>query len=352
MTERDLQRVLNESVQDVRLSDEARRSIRLATREERPVKMKKCMAIALVLALMLGATVAAAAELGLFDFLARNNGQGVLPGADKLVQSNAAYGETDDVTFTVKQAAYDGKAVALLVEMRAKDVKTLLMHNSWWGEDPISGYICDTEAERLAETRTVAQYAADNGYTRMLNAYIRCADYASSSIEEWNSNVLTLLYSFDAEGDELVIPIEYIQFDTSTGESKGVQDEITLKAAAPLWTVSSKESFDAPGFGIRVDGITITGTAVQSYWTLTYTVTDVEIARNLGWNANVVDMNQQYLSGGVLGTGGGNLPERNGQQLTYSGSFGPMEQPPAQLMILLRNWDDHSLNDYFPITLK
>ncbi len=352
MTERDLQRVLNESVRDVRLSDDARRAIRLAAREERPVKMKKCMAIMLVLVLMLSATVAVAAELGLFDFLARNMGQEVLPGAEKLVQSDVAYGETDDVIYTVKQAMYDGKSAALLVEMRPKDDKTLLMGEGWWEEDPIGGYICDTEEEMLAEKRTVAQYAADNGYDRMIEALISLPGYAHAGIDEWNNNVLTVLYSFEAEGDELVLAFEYFQFDRIAGEAQRVPDEITLKATAPLWTVSSRESFDAPGFGIRVDGITITGTAVQSYWTLTYTVTDVEIARSLGWNANVVDMNREYLPRGVLGTGGGDLPEGNGQQLTYSGSFGPMDQPPEQLMILLRNWDDHSLNNYFPITLK
>ncbi len=352
MTERDLQRVLNESVRDVRLSDDARRAIRLAAREERPVKMKKCMAIMLVLVLMLSATVAVAAELGLFDFLARNMGQEVLPGAEKLVQSDVAYGETDDVIYTVKQAMYDGKSIALLVEMRPKDDKTFLMGEGWWEEDPIGGYLYDTEEEMLAEKRTVAQYATDNGYTRMIEALINLPGYANAGIDEWNNNVLTVLYSFEAEGDALTLAFEYFQFDKLTGEAQRVPDEITLKAAAPLWTVSSQESFDAPGFGIRVDGITITGTAVQSYWTLTYTVTDVEIAHYLGWNANVVDMDREYLTPGMLGTGGGGLPEQNGQQLTYSGSFGPMDQPPEQLMILLRNWDDHSLNNYFPITLK
>ncbi len=279
-------------------------------------------------------------------------GQEVLPGANELVQTNVAYGETDDVTFTVKQAMYDGKSVALLVEMRAKDDKTFLMNEGWWEEDPIGGYIYDTEEEMLAETRTIAQYAADNGYTRMLETSINLPGYAWAGIDDWNNNVLTVLCSFEAEGDVLALPFEYFQFDKLTGEAQRVPAEITLKAAVPLWTVSSQESFDAPGFGVRVDGITITGTAVQSYWTLDYTVTDVEIARNLGWNANVVDMNKEYLPRGVLGTGSGALPEQNGQQLTYSGSFGPMTQAPAQLMILLRNWDDSSLNGYFPINLK
>ncbi len=352
MTERDLERILSQSVQDVHLSDAARRRIRQATKEERPVTSKKFVAIVLAVMLALTASVGIAAELGMFDFLARKMGQTVLPGAYDLVKNDIAHGETDHVTYTIKQALYDGQSVSLLVEMRAKDEETMLIGPSWMMEDRIGWYIYDTEAEALADPRTITEYAAEKGYTRFVepSVEINMGDYAG--IDEWNDNVLTALCSFNAEGDELVIPIEYFAYDYSTQKSQRVKDEITLKAAAPLWTVSSEESFDAPDFGIRVDGITITGTPVQSYWTVHYTVTDAETARNVPWNANVVDMDKQYISGGALGVGGAPLPEYNGQQLTYTGAFKAMEQPPEQLMILLRNWDDLSLNNYFPITLK
>ena len=41
-----------------------------------------------------------------------------------------------------------------------------------------------------------------------------------------------------------------------------------------------------------------------------------------------------------------------GQHMTWYGSFGAMEQPPTELMILLRNWENFDLNEYYPITLK
>ena len=153
MTERDLERVLHESVQDVHLSDAARRSIRLATKEERPVKMKKIVSIALAVVLMLSATIAVAEELGLFDFLARMMGQTVLPKANELVQSDVAYGETDDVVFTVKQAVYDGKSVSLLVEIRAKDEGTFLIPYGWTPDDRYGALAYDTEAEMLEDPR-------------------------------------------------------------------------------------------------------------------------------------------------------------------------------------------------------
>ena len=353
MTERELQRVLHQSVEDVHLSDEARRAIRLAAKEERPVKMKKFVAIALAMMLMLSTTVAVAEELGLFDFLQKTMGQAVLPGANELVKSDIAHGETEYVTYTIKQAVYDGQSVSLLVEMKAKDEETFLMGPGWWTEDPIGSYLYATEEEARAEKRTVAQYAADNGYTRIVepSVEINMGDY--SGIDEWKDNVLTVLLSFNAQGDELVLPLEYFAYDHTENKSQRVKDSITLKAnTKSLWTVSSSESFNAPGFGVRVDGVTITGTAVQSYWTIHYTVTDLDKINSLGWNLNLVDMDKQYIKGGVLGGGGGALPTENGQQLTYTGAFKAMEQPPEQLMILLRNWDDFSLNEYFPITLK
>ena len=355
MTERDLARVLNQSVQDVHLSDDARRAIRLSAKEERPVRMKKFVAIALAMVMLLTTTAAVAAELGLFDFLQQKMGQTVLPGANELVQTDVAYGETDAVTYTIKQAVYDGKSVSLLVEMRAKDEHTFLMGQAWMPDEPIRDYQYFTVGIDPNDERTIAQYAADNGYTRFANTSveINAGDY--SGLDEWNNNVLTVLYSFSAEGDELKLPIEYYSRTytlDATDEPQRIPDTITLKACAPLWQVSSNESFDAPGFGIRVDGVTITGTPVQSYWTIDYTVTDAETARNTPWNANVVDMDKQYIDGGVLGMGGGAMPKENGQQLTYTGAFKAMEQPPEQLMILLRNWDDFDLNNYFPVNLK
>ncbi len=353
MTERDLQRILQESVQDVHLSAEARRNIRLAAKEERPVRSKKFVALILVLILTLTASVGVAAELGMFDFLARMTGDAVLPGAYDLVESDIAYGETDHVSYTIKQAAYDGQAVALMVEMRPKDDKTFLMGPMWMLEDQIGWYIYDTDAEAQADPRTIAEYAAENGYTRIMEVNVNLDVDDISRIDDWQDNVLTMLLSFAVEGDEVTLPIEYFAYDHSIREPQRTQDTITLKAnATPLWQVSSSESFEAPDFGLRIDSLTITGTVVQSYWSLTYTVTNVDKARSFGWNTNLVDMNKQYLPDGVLGVFSWPSPEENGQVIVEHGVFTAMQQPPTELMILLRNWDDHSLNNYFPVTLK
>ena len=362
MTERDLERVLTQSVQDVHLSDAARRNIRLATKEERPVKMKKFVAIALAVVLMLSASIAVAEELGLFDFLARKMGQTMLPGANELVQSDVAYGETDDVTFTVKQAVYDGKSASLLVEMRAKDEKTFLVPDGWTLDDRYGALAYDTEAEMLDDPRTIAEYAAENHYSRFLNVSVEFPHHLGdvAGIDEWRNNVLTVIYSLNAEGDELVLPLEYFTCNMAYTDSQRVPDQITLAACDPLWTVSSDETFDVPNFGIRIDGVTIIGTPLQSYFYIDYTVTSYQQHNSFGWNADLVNMDKEYLPRGVLGTGGTNhkggtgmgMARWGGQHMTWYDTFGAMEQPPTELMILLRNWDDFDLNEYFPITLK
>ncbi len=351
MTERDLQRVLTQSVQDVHLSDAARRNIRLATKEERPVRSKKSVALALILALVLSASVGIAAELGMLDFLSRIMGQTVLPGANNLVQSNVAYGENDYATYNVKQAVYDGKSVSLFVEMKPKDDHTLILGDGWDTDLPYGALAYDTEEEMLADPRTIGDYAAENGLTRVVNVSVETNTDRCSGIDEWRDNVLTVIYTFSAEGDTLTLPLEYFAYDFSTGDTQRVKDEITLKATKPLWTVSSSETFDLPDFGIRVDGVSITGTVLQSYWTLTYTVTDFEKAA-VYWNPSLLDIEGNFLPAGALGDGGGSLATENGQQLTWHDSFGAMEKAPEQLLLLFSMWDNDDLNQKLPITLK
>ncbi|MDD6050035.1 MAG: hypothetical protein PUC00_01985, partial [Clostridiales bacterium] len=279
MTERDLQRVLTQSVQDVHLSDAARRRIRLATKEERTMNGKKLIGIVLALVLALTASVGIAAELGMFDYLSRKFGQDVLPGANNLIREDMASGENDYATYHIKQAVYDGKSVSLFTEIRPKDEHTLLLNEGWDMDMPYAALAEATEEAVLADSRSIAEYAAENGMTHIVEVSVNLlGDVGWSGSSEWHSNVVTLLTSAPMEGDTVQLPLEYFAYDYTTDTAQRVKDEIALKAVKPLWTVSSQETFDLPEFGIRVDGVTITGTVLQSYWTLDYTVTDLEKA--------------------------------------------------------------------------
>lgn len=352
MTERDLERVLKQSVQDIHLSDAARRNIRLATKEEKTVKSKKFAVVLVALVLALSISVGIAEELGMFDFLSRIMGQNVLPSADELVATDVASGETSFATYHIRQAAYDGKTVSIFAEIRPKDDHTLLMGDDC---DPDTLYAVLINAdEEVFETdsRTIAEYAAENGMTHLVNVGIELGDGTVAGIDEWQDNVITVLLSQNVEGDSVTLPLTYYAYDYGTQSNQRVEDEITLKAAGPLWSVSSRTAFDAPDFGIRVDRITITGTALQSYWTMDYTVTDLEKARDLGWNPDLLDAQGNRLPMGALGVGGGTMPQKIGDMLTYSDSFGPMQEAPEQLILLLRMWDEPAMNACFDLELK
>ncbi len=113
MTDRDLTRALNQSVQDVHLYDAARRRIRQATKEERPVTNKKFVAIVLAVVLALTASVGIAAELGLFGLIGQREDSDIrLPALDVASTSmEKVFTTPEGVTVTINQAFYDGTRV-------------------------------------------------------------------------------------------------------------------------------------------------------------------------------------------------------------------------------------------------
>lgn len=94
-------------------------------------------AMALTLALLLAAAgVAAGVHFGVFDFMGRMFGQsGVLPEAEKLVQSSLAQVELPNTVITVREALYDGGSLRLVYSVRQKDAAAPLTQDDLWNED-------------------------------------------------------------------------------------------------------------------------------------------------------------------------------------------------------------------------
>lgn len=339
MNERDLKRVLTEHVADVRLSDEAVRRICMAAKEEKPVKRKMSLAMALVMAMLLLASVAVAAGTGMFDVLNRRMGQSVLPGAEELVQNNLSFVETEHASFHVRQAAYDGQSALMMAEAVPADDSYLLLEST----------VCPEE-ERIAllipdapnGDQTIAEYAAENGLTMIVVTMRQSYPADSMEITDWDGGKLTLMQSFNATED--VIPLT-LTFRTCPYEQAAQYDEaassaavdISLTAAAPLWQVSSGETFDLPEYGVRIDGLRVTGTMLQSYWEVFYTVTDLEKAQDNGFRVSVLDAQCSALPRGVLGVGGSGVTQHAGDELIWHGGFGAMPEAPAQLTLQVRD---------------
>ena len=337
MTERDLERILHQTVQDVHLSDEARRRIRLSAKEERPVRMKKFVAIALTLVLMLTTTAAVAAELGLFDFLQKTMGQTVLPGANELVQTDVAYGETEHAAYHVRQAVYDGKSAAIMIDIKPKSESTLLLDETWSPEEDLMAWL---KPELGDSKQTISEYADENGMT-IVYATVRQEPLDECAvIDGWDNGTLSLLRSFNAEEETLPLTFTFTTFPympdgTYLPSSATVQ--FTLKASNPLWKVSHDLDMDLPECGLHFDGITVTGTAVQSYYELHYTITDVEKASQY-YCFDILSPTGELLPRGVLGVGGHPHAKAVGDQLVANGGFGASNEPPAQLMLRVHNF--------------
>lgn len=339
MTERDLTRVMTEHVADVHLPDEAVRRIRMAAKEEKPVKKKMSLAVAMVMILVLLASAAVAAEIGIFDFLSRKMGQTVLPGAEDIVQSDVAVAETEYATFYVRQAAYDGQSALIMVDVKPKRDNILLVDETCSPEeDRIALYLPEMEES----TQTILEYANEHEqvivYATMRNSF----NGECMVIDSWDNGTLTLMMSFNATEAALPLTFDFTALPCNadgmwTGECAAASAEILLTAAAPLWQISSEQSFDLPEYGVRIDGVRITGTVLQSYWEVRYTVTDLEKVQNGGFRVGVLDAQGNALPRGVLGVSSSGLARHEGDELIWNGGFGAVTEAPTQVMLQVKD---------------
>lgn len=233
----------------------------------------------------------------------------------------------------------------------AEEDRTLLLTEAWDVDLPYGALAYSTEAEMQADPRTIAEYAADNGYTRILEGFVGF-DLVSDvmGVDEWKDNVVTVVYSLAADGDVLTLPIMLSAYDKVTGEFWQVTDKLTLSAAAPLWQVSSAETFDLPEYGVRIDGVRVTGTLLQSYGEVFYTVTDVEKVQNSGFRVDMLGAEGNALPRGMLGVGGSGLTQHAGDELIWHGGFGASADAPAQLTIRVRDFGSGAVT--LPVNLN
>ncbi|MBQ8555389.1 MAG: hypothetical protein IJ438_05875 [Clostridia bacterium] len=359
MTERDLTRVLIESVADVHLPDTAKRNIRMATKEESPVKRKMTVGLVLALILTMLTTIAMAAGSGILDFLLRTTGRTALPDAAGLIQQNLGQGENDYATYTVTEAIYDGRAMGIMVQITPKDEHTLLISEGWMLDDPYGSLAYDTETEMLADLRTIAEYAAENGYTCIAEVGVSLlgnADYWGNS--EWDNNTMTILYSMQSAAEQLVLPVEYYavpyQLNGSpAGDMQQITDELTLTTAEPLWQASSDQIFELPEYGVRIDGVTLTGTSLGVYCDVHYTCTSLDESLKDFW-PEFHDAQGNRLQTGALGVDGSDIPSQVGEQLVWRYSLAAMQEAPAQLVMWAEHWRSDQTEEppKLTITLK
>lgn len=260
----------------------------LRAEERRPQTMKKTklrfgVALAAVV-LVLSTIVAGAASIhyGIFDFLHNASGGEVLPEAKDLVQSNMPQtgGQTDPVTFRIREAIYDGTSANLLIEAIPADDSMLLIGPDSAPEYPVTDL-------GLTGSGTVADYAAANGKTAIWSVSLHdaSANYGVNSMDfayEPETGMLILNLQSEHEHTAETLPMELlctavpVEADGSLDPDKVVRTTLNFELTnhADIQTAA----FDTPttfaGTGVTVERIDLKSTALGLYYTITYRVTD------------------------------------------------------------------------------
>ena len=338
MTERDLRQALEGSVETMRLSGDAKASILESIKEERPVKKKLSTGLVLAMVLALLATAALAASWGILDRIGRSAGwSSYLPSAQEIIQRPLAEVENDYVTYAVREAIYDGRAAYIMVEVTPKDKTAFLLSESTWPEDPVGYFIVgETGAEK-----TCAEYAVAHGYTSFLTVGVDPGEECAVS-SSWEEGVLTLLVEYEAQGDALPVELSLWAWADAI-ETQKDHLVFTLTASDPLWERTAEAGIDLPDYGVRIDALTLTGTALSTYFQVDYTVTDID-AHPGALGFHLMDAQGQYFPRGAISVGGSKgLAQASGEKMTWRGGAVAMETAPRSVMLEMSPWTEESL---------
>lgn len=337
--QRRVQAALNRQLSHVEWTPADRQSVlRHMREEEKPVKKKMSWGLALALLIVLLAGIALAAEtMGLFNMFRK---EGALPNAASDVMSLNLTAETERVIYTLREAAFDGHGGFLLVEAAAKDPKTLPLGEIALPVDPAGGMIAGASwSFDGEEPMTIAEYAAQHGYTSFLSVScdfgLDCS--ANDAIE---GGVVKTVYHFAYEGDTVKLRLRCLDFPFLNEEQIDPARqgeallEVELNASPALWERSAAIGLDCPDHGCRLDSIDMTGTAIATYYALHFTVTDLARYQENGIFCHAFEADGQPWENGAAHIGSCQDPEAAGDQLTWTGSLTAREAPPEALTLL------------------
>ncbi len=311
---------------------EAARSVLDESKAEQHMKRKIPMGV-LIFAIMalLTATVAVAEELGILEI-----GGGIfLPSAQNLVQKDFGVSETEYVTFNITQAVYDGRTATIMVEVTPKDDKTLIIPDVYYPEEDQIGYLLpiDHENHEDPNSPTIAEYAMQNGYERILWVSTDCAPTANvqsiGSTDKWRDNKITMLFDFEASGPQTIVANCYYRV-CPAGDPEQVEKvdvSITLTAKAPLWSAVCTTPTVTPD--IYLKKVDVVGTELATYVELTLTKGGIR------YQPNLMDALGGYAPIGFVNSGRGHTNDDG--SVTWLLTMAPAETAPNAIYLMF--WD-------------
>ena len=371
---------------DAGFEDAVRRALRGVKRYGASAPRKKLrvgLVFAVLLCLLLAAAALAAAfRWGVLDFV---TGQGkeakVLPEATEMIQDapdiEQTGGKLTDVSFSVRQAVYDGSQIYMVVEVVPGDGGTLLIDDWNTPSDPAS-YI---DSGRVDDGKTIAQYAKERGKARILAASVSPVGdwpgdgggYGSSSRMEEDGTLAFMIEGDCKQGEEAaftlrcsIVPFEQADSGWTTDDRAGEKAELsfTLRASESfIGSVRNTKPVDYPLVGVRVDSLTMTGTPMAVYYRIEYTVVDAEKLAADGLTFAFLDENGAALPPGAGAPGAfepvegmdyveGEDKTAGWKEIARSGSLNAMEVMPNAVTLAACDSFGNTIREAHEIRLK
>lgn len=313
-----------------------------AQEARKPVKrmgLRLAAVIAAVLILSTGTVLAVTNTWGILDFLSGRTNTGVLPEAAGLVQKDVVQSssQTEFGTFEVREAIYDGMNVYLVVDVKPASPKYLLLGPDAYPEDPIS----NLGPHFSEKTGTIADYARENNL-EMINTSLGISGVSSVDYLLNEDGTLVYMingsYTSDLAQEEIEVSYAVAPFVNKEGktyiDSKTILRSaftVTLKNSGMMGTVTSTAPTDYSDFGVRVDKVTLKGSAVAIYAEVEYSVIDKEkfAAVKDGLWFNFVDNEGNVLPHGVATWGGVEALDEN--HFVQRSSLQAVESMPGEI---------------------
>lgn len=325
--------------------------------EEKPMK-KISTSFILVMVLLSIATMAfaAASQWGIFEFIQdRGNENAILPEASELIQydSSQQVGQTDSASFSLREAIFDGQQLYMVIAVKPTDPNTLLLGCDNLPSDGVSNMGPDYKDLPMA----IMDYAYKNNKTTLLHTNVYDAairvgeagffESAQSILEEDGTLVYMLQGPYTSEQKTLevnllcqVIPyVDITENDVlDTDKTQVTELSFVLETAEVRNVVVSEEATIFEDCGVRIDQITLTGTAMSTHIEVEFTVVD-EAAYALtddGLWFEFLDEKGEPISPGFGGNGSISEvegTEANERKFSQKGTFVAMEKLPDTLTV-------------------
>ena len=339
---------------------------RLREEEERPVKRKLRLSVAIAVAACLivaTAAFAAASHWGLFDFLNQGAGSGTLSEAAEIVATDPPQegGEGELASFRLREAVYDGEYVYMVVDATPADGMLLL------GPDMLPPDEMRNMTRDDSIPMTIGEYAEANDL-QMAIVGISTAAAAEGAEDivtsmDWHLEAdgtlvfmlsgeapqgmgdafeTTLLCSvtplvpaakgegitmqyFEEDGEEPVS--KYIGYAVDEAHIQRSELAFALTAAGPAEAQAYDLDAAYPGCGVRVERVTFEPSPMALYYEIRFTITDeaAYAATEDGVQFEFLDANGERLPDGA--TMSGQTAAQADGSLVQSGSLSAQSDP-------------------------